>query len=698
MIRATVVRGARGSVLLSALVLIFVITTLGLALFELSFVESRSSFLSQSDARAFEIAQAGIERALERLLQTILSEPTTTASWADGDITVPTAICTGDCVDTVFRDAASLYISNTAFDGGSYAISFKLLTVAEASSNPYGQRCLEDTTTPTLCANLIFVRSTGTVAGLPGYSASRTIQLLAQAKPPFTGMTAGASSGGSIRGNVRIAGSLNVIGDPATASLSFGTNARQRNNWEALNNASLDRLTPLQPVCPPGRTCSCALPSPDSNCVYSLGATLRVALPTTIPAVVLSSNAHLGQSQADADNDGCYHTPCQRGKGPLDAIYVAEGCVMPCTDNFTGVTVNSNTFVDDENVTRPYPSNPTTPFPLLTDPVQISGDPPSSYIHYACSHGNTVPGCAVPSSSTRDPTSTNEFFLNHAYHVCSDSPVRPCADPDALLADSLGSVTPPTGPGLTDGSDPFRVPITFYNRSGVLTEGEICWRRRDLPAAERGGNLPPASQRHTLEFGIGWWSLDPNLGCGNPSTPQNPLLVYMNSDFTIAQGGSYYFRGAAIFLVTGVVKIEESWSSCWMGTGPACRDETFPERHLFAVLTPNRMEVAKNNNINAIFGLFYTASDFYSETNARIVGSITARRFCLGSGDCPLSSDNGVPRFFEVPYDPRTLPAEMFLGSPRRWTISPVLGFWLECRPGATPTVPATVTGICGYS
>src|SRR6266508_4426210 len=70
----------RGSALLMSLVLIFVMTVLGLALFDLGVVESRLVYTSQADARAFEIAQAGVERALRKLQDTYNED----LSWASG--------------------------------------------------------------------------------------------------------------------------------------------------------------------------------------------------------------------------------------------------------------------------------------------------------------------------------------------------------------------------------------------------------------------------------------------------------------------------------------------------------------------------------------------------------------------------------------------------------------------------------------
>src|SRR6266508_5650267 len=91
----------RGSALLMSLVLIFVMTVLGLALFDLGVVESRLVATSQADARALEIAQAGVERALRNLQTTYNAD----RSWASGS----PALCSGvghrGCSDDSFRPA-----------------------------------------------------------------------------------------------------------------------------------------------------------------------------------------------------------------------------------------------------------------------------------------------------------------------------------------------------------------------------------------------------------------------------------------------------------------------------------------------------------------------------------------------------------------------------------------------------------------
>src|SRR5688572_14235352 len=67
-------RDQRGSALLAALALAVVMTIMGLALFDLGRIENALLLANKTDAQAFEIAQAGIERSMDRLLRTMVAE------------------------------------------------------------------------------------------------------------------------------------------------------------------------------------------------------------------------------------------------------------------------------------------------------------------------------------------------------------------------------------------------------------------------------------------------------------------------------------------------------------------------------------------------------------------------------------------------------------------------------------------------
>lgn len=629
-------KNQRGSVFIISLVMMAVITMLGLALFDLGVIENRMVMVNQSDARAFEIAQAGVERALRELLTDIRA----TESWADG---TPASL-------SLVNYTPFTMVNNT-FNGGTYTVELKHLTVLEAGGSPYGQVCLADTLVPANCANMIFVRSTGSVAGPGAYTATRTIQVLAKAEAGnsvfSSGVVAGAPSGAPIQGNIKLAGSIHVIGSAATPGFSVGAAAAgQRNNYADMDAQSLNRIEPLPLVCPPGKTC------PPDEKVESLEAKLKVALPTAIPAVVVSPGT-LGQS----GNTGNYGTPSRKGKGPLDGVYVADGCVMPCTDNFN-IGGSGAIYTDDGNLTRPYPHNPLPTFPLLTDPVTING---VDYPHYACPEppGSCNTGAAF--MSTRAPRLDNVQATS-----CASGP--PCP--------TLGTYFGGTD-GLRENTEAFTHNFTFTNGAGTVLNAQMCWKRTGAPT-------------NTLEFAF---AIPPTpASCDIPNSGQNPVLIRFQSDFKISAKESpvhtINYTGAAIIVATGMVKIEGILQTqCTTPTLPCPRK--FPKDDALTIKSFGNMEIGRNaTSIDRIMGLFYTPQDYYQQKQSNLIGSVVANRFCFGGG-CG-GGGGQVPQFFQVKLDPREVPPESFSVGDGNWSVTIVPRFWKECM-GTLPT------GVCPY-
>src|SRR5207249_1965198 len=135
---SSVLRDQRGSALLISMVLIVVITILGLALFELGQIEGQHTGVSLGDARAFEVAQAGMERAIRELSNAFLADPYGSESWVDGP-SRPT--CTGSCDTAVYRvmNLANTTLPASGTDpGGTFIVELKQVSVAEAN-NPVSQ-------------------------------------------------------------------------------------------------------------------------------------------------------------------------------------------------------------------------------------------------------------------------------------------------------------------------------------------------------------------------------------------------------------------------------------------------------------------------------------------------------------------------------------------------------------------------------
>jgi Tfp pilus assembly protein PilX len=693
----TALRDQRGSAMLAALALAVVMTIMGLALFDLGRIENALVLANKTDAQAFEIAQAGIERAMDRLLRTLVAEAALTTvampdgipSWHDGHQSggTTTDLCAGGCDLTTnstlraFRAVNSAYISNLAYNGGTYAIAFRLLTQGEARNSPFSQTCrIRDLGNPAnddeFCTDLILVRSMGTRAGIPpGYTGEKVLQALVKASST-AGIGGGITVGSQTRfvsGNVNIFGSIAVVDTPASATQAweFRGGANQQNNWAGLPNAITDRLRPRQLVCPPGRSCP-----DDSNKVESLDATLAIRTPLDKRAVDINSGAAFAGTAADsaAYGSGTAFNPTRKGKGPLNGVFIADGCVMPCDQNGTyvvGDPASKGSFtgrvdqvhVDGDNVTNPYPVSGPTSLPQLTDQTTIAG---VTYTHYACAQGSTCAGVTG---------GTQEFFVSNALNSTATITVSP-----STAAFTINNV-------------PFIDKVSGTR----LTTGVICWKR-------------PGATSNTLEFFTsGSGGTCASSGMGNYTSAQNPLMVYTTGSFSI--GGDIQYSGGAIFLVapvssTGVSVQNNIVNACvTIGSDPCGRkfltDPQSPTTtDMLSVLTTGAVGNGNiafgGNNGDTLMGIFYagvptafaTGGEASFSHQITVVGAVSANNLTMTQ----------VPNFYQVP---GLIVPELLFGSARPWAVVVVGGFWRICAPGnpaTTSVFPTTATGVCGYN
>src|SRR6266851_7405944 len=419
----------RGSALIISLMLLLVITILGLALFDLAQIENKSALASLADYRAFELAQAGIERGIRELQNGFINDAYGSESWNDGVSPTCTPACNANTYSTLNIANTTIpaqTVTNFATDpGGTYTVELKLLTVGEANnpvsagySYPHGLTCFSPSTkalvdpvpASDVCDNLAFLRSTGTVNGPPGYSRSRTIQVLVRASStsPFAaGITVGAGDGlGNpvIVGQANIAGSVNVLGNVnSNPAIRLLQGSQMWNHWAQMDVTSLTAMRRRQRICPVGADCTGGL-----NLVESLETDLRIYGNITNNLVSLFNASSLGQPGITA----CYGPGCpgsgRVGKGPLDAIYVADGCPLPCTATAFSLNGGSTLTVDGNNITKPYPfrfpgpplarADIATPtFPDLTSPVTITGTAYASYqANFWATHAQAMNGGTYP--------------------------------------------------------------------------------------------------------------------------------------------------------------------------------------------------------------------------------------------------------------------------------------------------------------
>ncbi|MDO8476761.1 MAG: hypothetical protein Q7W02_11360 [Candidatus Rokubacteria bacterium] len=757
-------RDQRGSALLISLVMIVVITILGLALFELGQIEGEQAGASLGDARAFELAQAGMERAIRELSNRFLADPYGSESWVDGP-NRPT--CTVACGTAVYQ---TMTLANNTLPvagldpltgqdpGGTFTVELKQVSVAEANNPisqgagytyPHGQTCIPSSPSTTVCANLMFVRSTGTVAAgfPPGYQAVRTVQALVKAYSTSYfagGLTAekasGASNNPAIDGRVLIAGSVQILGtttiNPAF-QIDGGSGMGMRNNWADLwpdtdlaGVRTLARLTPRQAICPTGAGCTGG-----TNLVESLEAELKVYGNVSNTMVTLNGNTDLGISTVQTGSAyGDATVGSRYGKGRIDGVYVADGCPFPCTGSKFSFGGSSAIYVDTNNYTKPYPYRP--PKLPLKEQLNVSVLYPQADFATVI---NGTPYANWWADFFVDHAQLNPLLLGAPFEAPVGVPLTN-ARLDFKLANggycgtSYGPTTGNFGAafvaGLTDAaSGPgfgFCHTFKFVNKIGVVQVGEICWRRRDVGlVSDNIVNLPPNyATVPTLEFGVDN-PTDNGLGrfgCAAANDPSNPVLIYHADRWRIAFTSNpprdYQYRGSAMIFTgnLGVIDIENtlqtacSASPC--GADATGRGQRFPENNLLILInrTPGaNVNIANASSTNAVkrfMGYVYSEGAIQTQYLSNLVGSLRAQQLCFNnssstSGCAGVSASGGNPRFYQASFpDPRKIPAELPASSGvsgNRWLVNVVPRFWIECRRGPGDTLPTTPTGTCQY-
>lgn len=734
----------RGSILLITLVSVAIVTLLGLAVYDLALIEAQFSAASVIDYRAYEIAQAGIERGIRELRNLYMSYLPGAETFVAGSTTCsPTP-----CDTTQFHPAnltnttvppqtiAAGPFAGAVDPGGTYTLEVKYLTVAEANNSiaavaltyPSGIQCFPDNVFTSWCANLAFLRSTGTATDGAGNTRTRTIQTLVKASstsPWAGGIVAGNGNPvTSVGGEALIGGSVHILGgftaNPAM-NIGGGSNAGMVNSWFPLSsssgysqseagNESLLRLTPKQSICPPSTNCAGG-----ANLVESLAAEIKVFGNTANQMVNVGGGTSLGQSGPTAS----YGSPARIGKGQLDGVYIADGCALPCLGSAPQpFNSGASVFVDRGNLTKPYPKNPPTgpllapsgAWPVLNDAVTISNNVAGT------DYGQFYLGWFNPNVSGGANTASWSGVTTVNPANCGGT---------SLQIDECGrnAGTPYSFSALfnklTANTPSFRHSFIFTDRIGIQRTAEVCWKR-DTIGFNKG--LNPPTLPNTLEFGIP--TCETPSGPGNATAPFIPVMFWYGSPWGIDYvGGAHVdinFRGWALMLTNATVSIDENLVPYCSnpGASPPCGPvyptagwqggNKFPENHLFATMTTNGVMLATlQNDVRRIFGYFWAMGDIGIRRDVNVVGMLRGSNVCFrnSSGCGGIGGGGNIPGFFQASFlDHRKIPNELpappeVAGqvSGGRWQVTSVPQFWIECRRGPSDTLPPTPSGICGY-
>ena len=124
----------------------------------------------------------------------------------------------------------------------------------------------------------------------------------------------------------------------------------------------------------------------------------------------------------------------------------------------------------------------------------------------------------------------------------------------------------------------------FLNKTGVVTVGEICWRRRDSGLVSTRHREPAAKLRRRCRRSSSALTIpEPRaFGCAAVNGPSNPLLIYHRADWRLGYtaGVDYQYRGAAIiYLRNNDMFIENTLQTACStpAVTPPCVGERFPE-------------------------------------------------------------------------------------------------------------------------
>src|SRR5438128_615031 len=425
----------RGSVLVMGLMLVFVMTLLGLALFNVARLDARLKLDSQTTVQALEIAEAGLERGLHLFYLEFTCGPIMTITNQAANAEKPSAnpkyladynlarisLATA-CPSSLLPDGATGFkqlVLNQTFAGGTYTVCIR--------PDP-------DAPTNQLKAQL---RSRGVLTAITG-TAAHIVQInataIVTANKPHAPFAIGGPTGGAFRGGARIAGSLQFVKCPGAGCVAanFSGNSGIQNNYNGLNAGLHDRI--------PWKYA-------DNTTVNTLGAVLKVK---EGEIQVTANSACIGG--AESGGGSCGNTPAQ---DTLSGVYSSgtwsgsQGRCSPAQGGLNGATTTNSKCNVWTSAQGAYPSGEPAAIPLLSDSTIIDG------VGYRCFFN--PPGSTCPNSTDPVPGGTNfpEYLYTSAWRVdasrgdagCDINVTGTAADCTTVLTALETGATPNFGSG-----------------------------------------------------------------------------------------------------------------------------------------------------------------------------------------------------------------------------------------------------------
>jgi hypothetical protein len=632
----------RGSVLVMGLMLVFVMTVLGLALFNVARLDARLKLDSQTTVQALEIAEAGLQRGLHLFYLDFICGPTLTSPITPANCANPPPPPNWIADNKMARIVLATPCPNVLLPDG--AAGFKQLLLDQAFARGTYTVCVRpDPDAPTNQLKAQF-RARGVLSSLTG-TVTHIVQVNATANvtanKPHAPFSIGGPTGGAFRGGARIAGSLQFVRCPGSGCVvaNFSGNSGIQNNYNGLNARLHDRI--------PWRYA-------DGTTVNTLGAVLKVKEGT----IQISANsACLGGPESGGG--ACGNTAAQ---DTLTGVYSSGNwsgsqgsCNPPPPSSNKGLngstTTNSRCNVWT-SAQGPYPTGEPTAIPLLSDSTIIDA------VGYRCFF--SPPGVACPNATDPVPGGTNfpEYFYTGAWRIdasrgdagCDINVTGTAADCTTVLTAFQTGATPDFGAGP--------LPVLPIKAAACTRQGATNSASCTLRIA--GGQI------------VG-------LIDGNPIRPDlQPINIYLKrlaatpattptlktSPVDAVADNNMYYRGKVIIIAdnptatvafeinTGLLSdttINQAWAGCGSGVYPC--GYPYPSNHFLGLMTTGDIKLGPGG-ARDIIGTFFAANtaltaQFYvtgATGTIQLAGIVSAQQF-------DFTAAGTVPQLYQAPWN-----------------------------------------------
>jgi hypothetical protein len=621
--------------------LVFIMTLLGIALFDVARLDARLKLDSQTGVQALEIAEAGLERGLHLFFLEFTCGPTVTSPITPTNCTNPPAnpnyiadnklarvALTTACPAALLPDGATgfqVLKQNQAFAGGTYTVCVR--------PNP---------SAPTNQLKAQF-RSQGVLTSITG-TVTRIVQIdataIVTANKPHAPFAIGGPTGGAIRGGALIAGSLQVVKCPGAGcvAVNFSGNSGIQNNYSGLDANLLNRI-----------------PSKfqDGTTVNSLGAVLKVK---EGQVQLSAASACIGAQESGSGCPGRGSTPFQ---DTMSGVYTSGtwgGSQGNCSGGLNGATTTNKKCNVWTSAQGPYPTGE-RPIPLLSDSTIIDGN------GYRCFFN--PPGSTCPNTADPVPGGTNfpEYFYTNAWRIDNTNDGRCDIQIAGVAHDCTAVLTAlQTGspPDFGDGRGPVTTPLPIKS-SACVRQGAVdpnsCTLQ--IAAGQMVGMIDGAPIRPDGEPINVYVNRLAGAPAGTPTLKTSPVdavadnnMYYQGKLMIVADNPA----GTPAFEIDTGLLSATTINQSWCSSGSYLCGYAYPANHYVAMLTTGDIELGPGGGRD-ILGQFFaantglTAKFFVTGATGtiQVAGTVSAQQF-------DFTGAGSIPSLYQAPWNLGVLP------------------------------------------